>query len=175
MQGAIGKLSLDDLDGAKVIGADGEKIGSVSDVYYDVEGDEPLWALVSTGLFGTRSSFVPLVAAEFRHGELLVPFTKDRVEGAPNIDDEGDLNRNEEAELARHYGMAWADVADGGDLHGAPGQEGVAGVAGGDGGMATSDVDMSGAPQSLDRSEVDEGGFRPPSQLARLRRRLTSD
>lgn len=174
MQGAIGKLSLDDLDGAKVIGADGEKIGSVSDVYYDAEGGEPQWALVSTGLFGTRSSFVPLLGAEWRHGELLVPFAKDQVQDAPNIDDEGDLNRNEEAELARHYGMAWTDLAEGGDLHGAPGQDGVAGVAGADGGMATSDVDMSGRPQSLNRSEVDGGGFRPPSQLARLRRRLTS-
>ena len=39
---------------------DGDRIGSIDEIHLDAETGEPEWALVSTGLFGTKSGFVPL-------------------------------------------------------------------------------------------------------------------
>jgi hypothetical protein len=42
---------------------DGSRIGSIDAIYLDDQTGQPEWALVNTGLFGTRSSFVPLAQA----------------------------------------------------------------------------------------------------------------
>ena len=39
--------------GGNVIGADGEKIGSIGQLYADDDTGEPTWVTVKTGLFGT--------------------------------------------------------------------------------------------------------------------------
>src|SRR3712207_3179139 len=39
---------------------DGDKIGTIEEIYLDAATNEPEWALVNTGLFGTKSTFVPL-------------------------------------------------------------------------------------------------------------------
>ena len=48
--------------GATVIDRDGEKIGTLKELYLD-QDDRPAWAAVETGLFGLRQSFVPLEGA----------------------------------------------------------------------------------------------------------------
>ena len=42
--------------GRTVVGSDGEKIGTISEVYVDAETGKPEWATVSSGLFGTKST-----------------------------------------------------------------------------------------------------------------------
>jgi uncharacterized protein (TIGR02271 family) len=84
---------------------DGGKIGSVEEIYLDAETDEPEWALVNTGLFGTKSTFVPLRDASEAEGTLRVPFDKATVKDAPKMDPDGQLSQREEAELYRYYGM----------------------------------------------------------------------
>ena len=84
---------------------DGEKIGAIEEIYLDAETNEPEWALVNTGLFGTKRTFVPITDATERDGDLAVPFEKSAVKDAPGIDANGQLSQREEAELFRHYGM----------------------------------------------------------------------
>src|SRR5215217_3402898 len=38
----------------------GDKLGSIQEIYLDADTGAPEWALVNTGMFGTKSSFVPL-------------------------------------------------------------------------------------------------------------------
>jgi PRC-barrel domain len=83
----------------------GEKIGGIEEVYLDAETNEPAWAVVNTGLLGTKKTFVPLRGATDADGVLSVPFYKSAVKDAPKIDHDGQLTRNEEAELHRHYGI----------------------------------------------------------------------
>jgi uncharacterized protein YrrD len=45
--------------GSTVVGSDGQKIGSVEDIYIDRETEEPEWAMVKTGLFGPRGLSCP--------------------------------------------------------------------------------------------------------------------
>jgi len=92
--------------GATVVDSAGDKIGTVDDIYLDRASGEPEWAAVKTGLFGMKSSFVPISGATGGDGELRVDVTKDQVKDAPKIDADGELSTEEEQQLYRHYGRS---------------------------------------------------------------------
>jgi len=101
----IESQQLDRLPGMNVVGSDGENIGKVDEVYVDDATGEPSFALVNTGLFGLKSSFVPLDQADITGEDLKVAATKDKVKDAPNMDPDGHLSPEEEDELYRYYGL----------------------------------------------------------------------
>jgi uncharacterized protein (TIGR02271 family) len=89
----------------EVVGSDGEKIGKVDEVYLDTANGEPEWLSVNTGLFGMKSSFVPLQGADPSGGSVRVAYTKDQVKDAPNIAPDAELSAEEEQRLWSHYGL----------------------------------------------------------------------
>jgi uncharacterized protein (TIGR02271 family) len=121
------------LRGQELVDRNGDNIGKVEEIYLDTDTDQPEWALVNTGLFGTKSTFVPLKDAT-REGETLrVPFEKAQVKDAPRVDPDAELSQNEESELYRHYGLDYSESRSGSGL-----PEGGAGTATGMGaGTAT--------------------------------------
>ena len=90
-----------------MVDADGDKIGTIESIYVDDQTGQPEWALVNTGLFGTRSTFVPLAQAGASGDQVQVPYEKQRIKDAPNIDSDGHLSEQEEQELWRHYGLEY--------------------------------------------------------------------
>ena len=96
--------------GRVMVDRDSNKIGEVVDIYLDNETDRPEWAVVRTGLFGLRSTFVPLAEAREVGDELQVPHQRLQVKQAPNIEPDGQLSAAEEAELYRHYGLDYDSV-----------------------------------------------------------------
>jgi hypothetical protein len=97
--------------GRIMIDRDAKQLGEITDIYLDRETDRPEWAVVRTGLFGLRSSFVPLAGAiRVEHG-IQVPHPRRLVKDAPNIEADGQLSEPEEAELYRHYGLDYDSVA----------------------------------------------------------------
>ena len=92
-----------------LIDNDGDKIGKIDDIYLDRETDQPEWAVVTTGLFGTKRTFVPLQEATPAEDGIRVPFEKATVKDAPKIDPDGELSRDEEQTLYQHYGRDYAD------------------------------------------------------------------
>jgi uncharacterized protein (TIGR02271 family) len=95
--------------GRTVVGADGEKIGKIDEIYIDNATGDPEWALVNTGLFGTKSNFVPLETATPSGGNVAVQVTKDEVSNAPSVDTDAQLTPEEEQMLYRHYGLEFGD------------------------------------------------------------------
>jgi uncharacterized protein (TIGR02271 family) len=91
--------------GATMVDRDGDRIGSIDAIYVDDQTGEPEWALVNTGLFGTKSTFVPLAQANPSGDDVQVPYEKQLVKDAPRIDPDGHLSEQEEQELWRHYGL----------------------------------------------------------------------
>ncbi|WP_225753127.1 DUF2382 domain-containing protein [Actinotalea sp. Marseille-Q4924] len=91
--------------GSTVRGTDGDKIGKVGQVYFDDVSGQPAWVTVQTGLFGTKETFVPVDGADLRDGEITVPYSKEKVKDAPNVDADQHLSEAEEAELYRYYGV----------------------------------------------------------------------
>ena len=94
-----------DWRGREMVDPDGTKIGKIEEIYVDQQTDEPEWALVNTGMLGGKSAFVPLSEATEDRDEVRVPFAKDHIKDAPGMDPSGELTRDEEAELYRHYEM----------------------------------------------------------------------
>jgi uncharacterized protein (TIGR02271 family) len=92
--------------GRDVVSRDGEKIGSLEEVYLDAGSGQPEWATVNTGLFGMKQSFVPLAEASPKRGAVTVPYSKDEVKDAPSVDPDGELSTEEEQRLYAHYGLA---------------------------------------------------------------------
>lgn len=101
--------------GRTVIDCAGEKIGTLKDVYLD-ESERPHWASVHTGLFGIRETLVPLDQAQPEGDALRLPFDREHVEDAPNLDPEVQLSAEEEEQLYRHYGLAAREPEDGSDV-----------------------------------------------------------
>jgi uncharacterized protein (TIGR02271 family) len=95
--------------GQDLVDNDGDKIGSIEDIYLDRETDEPEWAVVTTGLFGTKRSFVPLQDAQPHEDGIRVPYEKAAVKDAPKVDPDGELSPEEERTLYSHYGRDYAD------------------------------------------------------------------
>src|SRR4051794_1779881 len=103
------------LDGTDVYGTDGDKIGSVGQVYVDAQSGDPAWVTVKTGLFGTKETFVPLQDADVTDGRITVAYAKNQVKDAPRIDADGPLNHADEDHLYTYYGMpSSSDRADAG-------------------------------------------------------------
>jgi len=91
--------------GRTMVDRDGDKLGDIESIYVDDQTGQPAWALVNTGLFGTRSTFVPIAQASATGDQVQVPYEKQRIKDAPNIDPDGHLSEQEEQELWRHYGL----------------------------------------------------------------------
>jgi hypothetical protein len=101
--------------GRLMIDRDGNRIGEITDIYLDNETGRPEWAVVRTGLFGLRSTFVPLAEAIETGEQVQVRHQRGQVKDAPNIEPNGQLSAAEEAELYRHYELDYdAVAADGG-------------------------------------------------------------
>src|SRR5215203_3829279 len=87
----------------------GDKLGKIEEIYLDADTDAPEWALVNTGLFGTKSTFVPLRDATDEGGSVRVPYEKAQVKDAPKVDPDGELSQQQESELYRHYGLEYSE------------------------------------------------------------------
>jgi uncharacterized protein (TIGR02271 family) len=96
--------------GQELLGSDGDKIGTIEEIYVDNDTDQPEWALVKTGLFGGKGTFVPLSQATPEEGGVRVPFEKSMVKDAPNIDPDGQLSQSEERTLYEHYSLEYGDT-----------------------------------------------------------------
>jgi uncharacterized protein (TIGR02271 family) len=87
---------------------DGEKLGAITDIYYDDVTQRPEWVAISTGLFGQKKTLVPIHGSRpTGEGDLQVAFDKEMVKDAPRIDPNGHLTAEEERDLWSHYGYRY--------------------------------------------------------------------
>ena len=96
--------------GGTAYGSDGAKLGTIEAFFADDRTGAPTWVAVSTGLFGTRHSVVPVSGATFDDGALRIPVTADAMKSAPAMAGDHLAPADEEA-LRQHYGIAAPPVA----------------------------------------------------------------
>ena len=90
--------------GKDLVDRDGERIGKLEDVYFDVGTDQPQFATVKEGLIGRHLTFVPLTEVTIGPDNLQVSASKAEVKGAPNLELEGDeLSQSDESSLYHYY------------------------------------------------------------------------
>jgi stress response protein YsnF len=90
--------------GGTAYGSEGDKLGTIEAFFADDRTGAPTWVSISTGLFGTRHSVVPMADATFTDGALRIPVTADAVKSAPPMEGEH-LDPADEEALRRHYGL----------------------------------------------------------------------
>lgn len=134
--------------GRDLVAGDGEKIGSVKEIYEDQRTGKPEWALVTSGLFGTRSHFVPLAGAEPSGEGVRVRVSKDQVKDAPSIESDGQLSEQEERQLFEHYGVPYTEEGSV-TAEGSPRGEGGNGSAGHDTSGPNTDNAMTRSEEEL--------------------------
>jgi uncharacterized protein (TIGR02271 family) len=163
-----------DWRGRDVVDADGDKVGTIEELFRDEDTAEPEWAAVRTGLFGTKLSFVPIQGAEPAGESVRVPFPKSQIKDAPKIDDsDGQLSQREEAELYQHYGMSYGERRSDSGL-----PEGSSDGAGnGDRGAVGRDVSGPTTDDAMTRSEEElrVGTAEQERGRARLRKHVVTD
>jgi uncharacterized protein (TIGR02271 family) len=90
--------------GRNAVDPEGNKIGSVGQVYLNDETGQPDWVTVNTGLFGTKENFVPLEGSTFgSDDDVVLPFGKDVVKDAPHVGDASHLDVDEQDALYSYY------------------------------------------------------------------------
>jgi len=90
--------------GRTLVDREGDKVGKIGEIYLDQQTGEPEWVLVKTGLFGTRSTFVPISGATESGEDIRVSYEKSQIKDAPNVEADGQLSPDEERQLYAHYG-----------------------------------------------------------------------
>ena len=100
---AVSLRDFSEWHGKDLIDREGERIGKLEDVYFDVETDEPQFGTVREGLFGRHLTFVPLTEVIVGPNDLQVGATKSQVKDAPTIESEGDALTQEEESTLFHY------------------------------------------------------------------------
>ncbi|MFN3216264.1 MAG: DUF2382 domain-containing protein [Acidimicrobiales bacterium] len=106
------KTRYEDWLGTTVYDSTGDKLGGITDVYYDDTTGQPEWMTVSTGWFGTSEQFVPIAGTKQHEDGFRTEYTKDQIKDAPSIDtDQDHLDATEERRLYDHYGLSY-DASD---------------------------------------------------------------
>src|SRR3954466_13365579 len=105
--------SLGDWCGQPVVDPDGEKLGTLDEVFYDSETDTPAFVAVKSGVIGKHLTLVPLAGASAGRAYVRVAHSKAQVKDAPNHDTDTELSLADETAIYGHYGIAHTPVGDG--------------------------------------------------------------
>ncbi len=89
--------------GRNAVDPQGNKIGSVGQVYLNDETGVPDWITVNTGLFGMKENFAPLAGSSFDGDNLVLPYDKNVVKDAPDVADASHLDVDEQESLYSYY------------------------------------------------------------------------
>ena len=149
---------IEDLANATAYDVDGDKVGGVKDVYVNDTTGQPDFVSVNHGLFGGGDSIVPLRGHTLRDGELHLAFQKDRIEDAPDLDENGHLTTEDQDAFYRHYGLEnTQDVTtyETGNRFAETGAAGVAGAAGAGAGYAAGERNVETDVDTERRDVVD--------------------
>lgn len=95
--------------GRDLVDRDGERIGRLEDVYYDVETEEPQFGTVKEGLINRHLTFVPLAGVTIGPDNLQVTVTKEQVKKAPNFN-LNDLSQIDEPNLYHYYQLNYTPL-----------------------------------------------------------------
>lgn len=84
-----------------VVAPDGERLGRLDALYYDLESGEPEWLGVATDEYLGRR-LVPVADAVVEDDAVRVPYDRERVESSPKVDEE-EIGEELEDAIRGHY------------------------------------------------------------------------
>ncbi len=96
------------MQGSPVYDADGDKIGTVEEIFYDDQTNVPEWIGIGSGFFGTKRVLVPVAGATGSDSGVTVPYPKDQVKDAPDLDSD-EIGQETEEALYAYYGLDYSE------------------------------------------------------------------
>jgi uncharacterized protein (TIGR02271 family) len=157
--------------GSTAYSSTGDKIGKVGQVFLDDNTGQPAFVTVNTGLFGTSESYVPIEQATVEGDRLTLPYTKDQIKDAPNVDvDSGHIDPAEEERLYQHYGLTWGGTGTQTTSDTSGYADNAHGTAGHDTSGPTTDDAMTRSKEKLEVGTTEREAGR-----ARLRKYVTTE
>ena len=100
--------SLDNLEGMEVRDSEGDKVGTIDDVYTDERGGYARYLAVKTGWIKSKRHMVPIDDVRMEgagdDAYLVLPYTKDQLKEGPSFDRDDDITREHEHGIYGHYG-----------------------------------------------------------------------
>jgi uncharacterized protein (TIGR02271 family) len=90
------------LIGARVMGGDGQVVGTVQQIFKDDKDGMPVWARIRAG---TRDLFVPLGGSRATKDGLSVPFDSRQILSSPDLGVKQHMSAAQTDQLNRHYGL----------------------------------------------------------------------
>ena len=163
MQNTMTMEQLSELRGSAVYDQSGSKIGSVEEVFYDADTQQPEWIGIGTGFFGMKRVLVPVAGASVTADGISVPYAKDMVKDTPDIDGD-EISEDTERQLYSYYGLPYSDSRSDTTLADAAPTTGTADY-------GTADMDTSRATMDMDRTD-DATITRSEEELAVGKRRV---
>lgn len=148
---------IEDLANATAYDVDGDKVGGVKDVYVNDTTGQPDFVSVNHGLFGGGDSIVPLRGHSLRDGELHLAFPKERIEDAPDLDENGHLTTEDQDAFYRHYGLENTQDVTTYETDNRFAQAGAAGAAGAGAGYAAGERNVETDVDAERRDVADNG------------------
>jgi uncharacterized protein (TIGR02271 family) len=154
--------------GMTVLDSEGEKIGTIDQVYMDDATGKPEWASITSGFLGMSRRLVPLAGATPEGDSVQAGVTKDQVNNSPSVNEDQELSESEESRLFEYYGIPYGGATK--TSEGAP-QGTRTGTGTSQAGTTT------GTGQSMQRheEELQVGRVRRPSELVRLKKRVETE
>jgi sporulation protein YlmC with PRC-barrel domain len=101
--------SLSRLKGMDVRDADGEKVGTIDDLYLDPGAERVRYLSVSTGRLSRGTHVVPIDDVTYVEegadddAHAVVPYSTEHLKGAPSLDDDGAVTPAREREIRGYY------------------------------------------------------------------------
>ncbi len=91
----------------EVVDAEGNKVGSVENLWLDPATDQPEFVAVKTGMLLGKTHLVPVAEAQIDEAnrQLRVPYSQDQIKNAPHFADDADLSEEDEQGIYSHYGL----------------------------------------------------------------------
>jgi hypothetical protein len=94
-----------DWEGQTMLDRDGERLGTIEEIFLVEETGQPEWALVKLGRLRGRTTLVPLAGAAPIDEGIRAAYDKDVVNDAPRIDGDEEPSEQRAAAVYRHYGL----------------------------------------------------------------------
>ncbi|HEV2810581.1 MAG TPA: PRC-barrel domain-containing protein [Acidimicrobiales bacterium] len=91
------------LRGRAVVDSNGDTAGAIEQIWVDQVNGLPEWATVKMGRIRGHRRLVSLRPVEIRDDDIVVAYTKEQIEEAPEFDPET-ATPEDERKLYRHYG-----------------------------------------------------------------------
>jgi uncharacterized protein (TIGR02271 family) len=98
-------MQASELFGDEVCTQDGDKIGTVENVWVDDATDETEFIGVTTGWLFGKTHVIPTADAQIDGTTITVPYSKDQIEQAPSFDADAEISPEGEQEIYRYYGL----------------------------------------------------------------------